>query len=529
MLERAPKPTFKSLPVQRVSQSASPAPAAAALVGASALPRFGFASLAVHPPGQSPASTQLRAGAARPPRPNRTGLPDRLKSGVEALSGVSLDGVKVHYNSPRPAQLDAHAYARGREIHLAPGQERHLPHETWHLVQQAQGRVRPTAQLKNGVPLNDHAGLEREADLMGARAASAGPAAGAGGGGAQSGAAERSPGGVAQAMRRTYNSLFNPIKWKKRSTKKKLFSLSGSSSYRADDYPHHSQQPIYGTNKSYITGEGRLLPADEHGDATAADHVHGKPADKSRSPYTSASKSLASVNPYGKHLVEMLPNKSQKLTRKRLLRLIAKSSDPRFAETAYNTTQRNKPLWKPPSKAHRKSAKTIGIDPDKESFTYGERNRINTHADKEELIKGPVDNLRLWKFVNANKLVSGSPFGTGPGKVDLAKLAKKMGRDPRTFHPEGYRYPLQPYELERHAHLERARFLQAEIDQERQEDEDIRTGRKTEDEVEKNRAKLGHVPPVEQRRGGPSPGREAQYEKRMARMRRNLAKDKLKE
>src|SRR5215470_10506123 len=31
------------------------------------------------------------------PPPNRTGLPDQLKSGVESLSGVSLDNVKVHY------------------------------------------------------------------------------------------------------------------------------------------------------------------------------------------------------------------------------------------------------------------------------------------------------------------------------------------------------------------------------------------------------------------------------------------------
>jgi hypothetical protein len=107
--------------------------------------------------------------------PNRTGLPDRLKSGVEALSGVSLDGVKVHYNSAKPAGLSAHAFAQGSDIHLAPGQERHLPHEAWHVVQQAQGRARPTMQLKGGVSVNDDAGLEREADVMGARALQAEP------------------------------------------------------------------------------------------------------------------------------------------------------------------------------------------------------------------------------------------------------------------------------------------------------------------------------------------------------------------
>ncbi len=105
---------------------------------------------------------------------NNTGLPDNLKQGIEQLSGLSMDHVKVHYNSSRPAQLNAHAYAQGSEIHLAPGQERHLPHEAWHIVQQAQGRVKPTMQMKYGVPVNDDEGLEREADVMGAQAVSVG-------------------------------------------------------------------------------------------------------------------------------------------------------------------------------------------------------------------------------------------------------------------------------------------------------------------------------------------------------------------
>ena len=99
-----------------------------------------------------------------------SGLPENLRSGVESLSGLSMDHVKVHYNSSQPAQLNAHAFAQGSEIHVAPGQERHLPHEAWHVVQQAQGRVRPTTQMKSGVPVNDDAGLEHEADVMGAKA-----------------------------------------------------------------------------------------------------------------------------------------------------------------------------------------------------------------------------------------------------------------------------------------------------------------------------------------------------------------------
>ena len=111
-----------------------------------------------------------RAEPDRARRANDTGLPDTLKTGIEALSGVSLDQVKVHYNSAQPAQLNALAYAQGSDIHIAPGQERHLPHEAWHVVQQAQGRVKPTMQMKDGVAVNDDAVLEHEADVMGAKA-----------------------------------------------------------------------------------------------------------------------------------------------------------------------------------------------------------------------------------------------------------------------------------------------------------------------------------------------------------------------
>jgi hypothetical protein len=101
---------------------------------------------------------------------NTTGLPDHLKSGIEQLSGHSLDDVKVHYNSGKPAQLQAHAYAQGSDIHVAPGQEKHLPHEAWHVVQQKQGRVKPTLQMKGAIQVNDDAGLESEADVMGGKA-----------------------------------------------------------------------------------------------------------------------------------------------------------------------------------------------------------------------------------------------------------------------------------------------------------------------------------------------------------------------
>lgn len=101
-----------------------------------------------------------------PSAPNLTGMPDTLKAGLESMSGMDLSDVRVHSNSSQPAQLNALAFAQGNDIHLAPGQERHLPHEAWHVVQQRQGRVAPTIEV-GGVPVNDDHSLEAEADRMG--------------------------------------------------------------------------------------------------------------------------------------------------------------------------------------------------------------------------------------------------------------------------------------------------------------------------------------------------------------------------
>jgi hypothetical protein len=82
-----------------------------------------------------------------------------------------MDDVRVHRNSSAPAKLGALAYAQGRDIHLGPGQQQHLPHEAWHVVQQKQGRVPPTLRVGR-ISINDQPSLEHEADVMGARVAS---------------------------------------------------------------------------------------------------------------------------------------------------------------------------------------------------------------------------------------------------------------------------------------------------------------------------------------------------------------------
>jgi len=114
---------------------------------------------------ESSAQFQSRSDEAE----NRTGMPDQLKMGLEQLSGMDLSSVRVLSNSSKPSQLNALAYTQGQDIHLGPGQEKHLPHEGWHAVQQMQGRVNPRTH-RNGASINDDPGLEREADVMGAKA-----------------------------------------------------------------------------------------------------------------------------------------------------------------------------------------------------------------------------------------------------------------------------------------------------------------------------------------------------------------------
>lgn len=105
----------------------------------------------------------------QPQPPNHTGLPDQLKHNLEQMSGLDMSDVQVHSNSSKPAEVGAAAFTQGSDIYLGSGQEKHLPHEAWHVAQQKQGRVQPTSHTE-GVAINDDPKLEREADVMGERA-----------------------------------------------------------------------------------------------------------------------------------------------------------------------------------------------------------------------------------------------------------------------------------------------------------------------------------------------------------------------
>ncbi len=111
----------------------------------------------------------LNQAEAPPQRHPNNRLPDNIQNGVEQLSGVAMDDVTVHYDSPQPAQIGALAYTTGTDIHVGSGQETHLAHEAWHVVQQKQGRVAANTQLKSQ-HINTDSTLEHEADEMGAKA-----------------------------------------------------------------------------------------------------------------------------------------------------------------------------------------------------------------------------------------------------------------------------------------------------------------------------------------------------------------------
>ena len=109
---------------------------------------------------------------------NRTGIPDDVIQNMEDSFGADFSSVRVHPESSKAPEVGALAYTQGTDIHFAPGQFRPdtscgqqlLGHELAHVVQQAEGRVQPTTEI-GGIAVNDDAGLEHEADVLGAKAA----------------------------------------------------------------------------------------------------------------------------------------------------------------------------------------------------------------------------------------------------------------------------------------------------------------------------------------------------------------------
>jgi Domain of unknown function (DUF4157) len=122
---------------------------------------------------EATASPRLPAPAQGSGRP----MPRSVQAKMERSFHADFSAVRIH-EGPQAHAVGALAYTQGADIHFAPGQyqpesrrgQELLGHELTHVVQQARGRVRAPQQAAR-VPINDDAGLEREADAMGARAA----------------------------------------------------------------------------------------------------------------------------------------------------------------------------------------------------------------------------------------------------------------------------------------------------------------------------------------------------------------------
>lgn len=109
-------------------------------------------------------------------------MPVVVRSKMERAFGVDFSGVRI-FEGARAEALGARAYTQGTEIHFAPGEYRPesargqeiLGHELAHVVQQSQGYVGQTTEMR-GVAVNADAGMETAADEMGAKAARGEPA-----------------------------------------------------------------------------------------------------------------------------------------------------------------------------------------------------------------------------------------------------------------------------------------------------------------------------------------------------------------
>lgn len=96
---------------------------------------------------------------------NLTGIPTQMKLDFEQHSGLSFDDVRVHYGSEKPERVQALAYTQGTDVYLGPGQERCLPHELGHIIQQ-KSRAIPVTQQWNGLPFNADPAMEAQADAF---------------------------------------------------------------------------------------------------------------------------------------------------------------------------------------------------------------------------------------------------------------------------------------------------------------------------------------------------------------------------
>lgn len=117
---------------------------------------------------------QLKAVSDEQPLNTGSSSTPLLQRLTDAFGGHDLSNVNIHKDSAEATEVGALAFAKGNDMHFAPGKfdmsstsgKQLIGHELAHVVQQREGRVQPTGTV-NGQPLNDSKSLEAEADDMG--------------------------------------------------------------------------------------------------------------------------------------------------------------------------------------------------------------------------------------------------------------------------------------------------------------------------------------------------------------------------
>lgn len=95
---------------------------------------------------------------------NQTNIPISIKSELEESSGVSLDNVRVKYNSSLPKSVGALATTKGTNIDIAPNQEKHLKHELGHAIDYLAGGNQQQTMKYSGEAIDSSQASEKRAD-----------------------------------------------------------------------------------------------------------------------------------------------------------------------------------------------------------------------------------------------------------------------------------------------------------------------------------------------------------------------------
>ncbi|MFC5470277.1 DUF4157 domain-containing protein [Cohnella suwonensis] len=110
------------------------------------------AAHALPTPGATPSPSQMLGMQAHVGNQAALGMArsaSALPSFDKIQSAFGDGNASVHRDADAAASIGAQAYAQGTDIHVGPGQEKHLPHEAWHVVQQKKGIQLP----KDGIQL----------------------------------------------------------------------------------------------------------------------------------------------------------------------------------------------------------------------------------------------------------------------------------------------------------------------------------------------------------------------------------------